>query len=761
MWRIILYIILSFFILLILSFSLLYLKYPPEFLMNKFIKKIGEELNTKIKIKDISYTWSGFFKIKNIEIHINQYTNENSQPDLSIGEIGILFHPSSLWSKKIDIYSLYIQDLNIKIIQNKNNKYNWIKFYLSKKVFKNTNNKIKKNIYKASIENLFKKRFFISNISLKNIILDLDTFSTASINGKYRLDSEINLNNNNLKLKLDVLTQNKKILKIDSIFFIPATLPKLIKNYTKIIRNLSYFKMPASQLDVIFYKFPITYVYKFLSKTNISNIIQNINGKISFITKNNHKKIWINFHKINCRLNKKYKKLKFTLKGKSIYNLTKKNIVAKKIKLQLKDKSSIEFKNLTLGQKTNIRFEALVNFKLNNFKRHLSKNRQLKGQLSSSILYNKLKKQLKADILLKDFVFYQNKIPMISSDNVVIRYEDYKITIPKTNLTFMKQKLSFKANSKDLSKKGSSLFYNLEVQKWDMNQIIKMINSDSKSKNIRKNKSHKQKDISKEKFQTISLLRSFLPISLYGNINIGSLLFSKLNLNQLSIKTSFQDNLLKINQFSFSLAYGLITGNYRLRFGNPNINKRNRLKHTFYLKIKSLKLHKLFELFKNDNKIYASYSGELVGKMEGSSLKEFSESLNSKFIMKTSKGKMLNTFLQKGILNGVLGHLESKLSHLDFLNFKAEILTRKGNIYLQTGKFISSDFSLSMTGKFDWDLFGDAYIRFKFNDKFIENIASPVRLGINSTYQEGQYILPFSCLQNKIIKSACWQADWR
>ncbi len=760
MWRTVLYIILSFFVLLILSFSLLYLKYPPELLKNKFIKKIGEELNTKIKIKDISYTWSGFFKITNIEVHINQYANENSQPDLFIGEIGILFHPSSLWSQKIDIYSLYIQDLKIKIIQNKNEKYNWIKFYLSKKILKSVDNKTKNPIYKASIENLFKKRFLINNISLKNIILDLNTFSTASINGKYRLDSEINLNNNNLKLKLNISTQNKKILKIDSIFFIPATVPKLIKNYTKIIRNLSYFKVPASQLDVIFYKFPLTYVYKFLPKTNIANSIQYLNGKISFITKKNHKKIWIHFHKINCKLSKKYKELKLIFKGKSIYDLMKKKITAKKIKLQLKDKSSIEFRNLTLGQKTNIRFEALVNFKLNNFKRYLSKNRQLKGQLSSNILYNKFKKQLKADISLKDIIFYQNKIPMMSGENVIIKYENDKITIPETNLTLMNQKLSFRANGKNLSKKGASLLYNLKIQKLDMNQVIKIINSDSKFKNIRKNKSHKQKDISKKKFQTISSLRSLLPISLYGNINIGSLLFSKLNLNQLSIKTSFQDNLLKIDQFKFSLAYGLITGNYRLRFKNPNINKRNRLKHTFYLKIKSLKLHKLYELFKSDNKIYASYSGELVGKMQGSSLKEFSESFNSKFIMETSKGKMLNTFLQKGILNGALGHLESKLSHLDFLNFKAEILTRKGNIYLQSLKFISSDFSLSMTGKFDWALFGDAYMRFKFNDKFIENIASPVRLGINSTYQKGQYILPFSCLQNKIIQPTCWQADW-
>ena len=761
MFRILVYtIFLPIFIFVVSFFGFLYLKYPPESWKGELIKQIEEKLKAKIEIENIHYGFDGFLKIRGFGLYIVQDSSlknnkaKNPQPDLLIDELGILFNPSSLWSQKLDIYSLYIQGLKAHIIQNKKKHYNWQKLHLFKELSKAA--KKKSSSLQVTEENFFQNQLFIKNISLDDIVLHIRAPSLVSVAGKYVVDADIKLGDDDLQLEMQVKTPKKNRIEIDSTVFLPARLSQLIKNYKTIKNRIAQKKFPSSKIKIRFHNFQAKYVHKFLPKLRM---IQYLNGTIflSTISKKEHSaRLFVKFHNTHFKMNKNYKKMAVSLNGALSIYLKKRKMIAKKMEIKIANKSFVQLSDLLINGNKNIQLKANIDLAIQDFKKYFDSDTQAEGNVVGNLSYGFANKPLKGSISLQDTSLSREHIPFLKKSNMTIKFLGNKIEIPNTTLTVLKQKVDFKAKGSLSKKKGTSFTYTLTAKTWNMNEVLKMTRDNSSTsthaKNTKKNQLSRAADSFEKKNEEPFLLRSFLPVSLRGDIHFDSFLVSKLNFAQFSAKTSFKKRVLSLDKFRFSLEKGIFTGNYQIKFLKKNL-------HTFAFKIENLKLHKIFKKFGTKDTIYATSSGEFMGQMEGSSLAEFSQTLDSKIQMKASEGKMVNTFLQKGLLNGPLGGLESKLSHLEFLGYKANILTRQGHIYIESIKFVSNDFSFSVVGKFDWDFFGNSYMKLKFTDKFIENIASVVRLGIVSNKQDDQYVFFFSCLQRNILDKKCWQPD--
>ncbi len=773
MFRILIYtIFLPVFILVVSLFGFLYLKYPPESWKGQLIKQIEGKLKTKVEIESIHYGFDGFLKVRGFGLYITKNSSSlserkkrsNQQPDLFIDELEILINPSSLWSQKLDIYSLYVHDLKARITQDKKRRYNWEELHLFKKLSKVT--KKESTSPQAQKENLFQDRFSIKNIVLDNVVLNIQAPSLVPVSGKYTLNADITLDDNELELEAHVRTPKKSRVEIDSTFFMPARLPQLIRNYKKNKEKIARKEFPASKMSINLHRFHAEYVRKFLPQLDI---VDYLDGKILLSTgskKKRQDRLSVAFDNTRFTMNRAHKGVNISLNGKLMVYLRKTKIISKKITMKIAEKSFAKFNDLLIhtNKRRNKEFQLKAKFDLDihDFKKYFDNNIQAEGRLMGDLSYGFPNEPLKANILLQDASFSRGHIPFLSKSNITIKLLDNQIKIPKTTLTVLKQKIDFEARGSVSKKKGTKLTYKLVAQTWDMNRVLLLtknnlpVNAHAESvkdtENVEKNQPSKNTGSLKKRDEKNSLLYSFLPLTLRGGINFDSFLISKLNLTQFSAQTSFKKRVLRLDKLRFSLEKGIFRGNYQMSF-------LKKILHTFAFKIENLKLHKVFKKFSKHATIYATYFGKFTGQMEGRSFSEFSQTLDSKVQMKTSEGKMVNTFLQKGLLNGPLGRLESKLSHLEFLGCKAEILTREGNIYVESIKLVSNEFSFSIVGKFGWNFFGDAYMRLKFTDKFIENVASVVQLGIASNKQNDQYLFSFSCLQSNILEKKCWQPD--
>ena len=117
----------------------LYIKYPPESWKGLIVQQLEQTLQTKIEIEAISYGLDGSLKIQGVSVYTKPSPDKDEKPDLFIVELGLLFHPGSIWKQKLEIYSLRLWDMRLKLIQ-KNKKYNWEKNAFDSEYFKKSTN---------------------------------------------------------------------------------------------------------------------------------------------------------------------------------------------------------------------------------------------------------------------------------------------------------------------------------------------------------------------------------------------------------------------------------------------------------------------------------------------------------------------------------------------------------------------------------------------------------------------------------------------
>jgi hypothetical protein len=136
------------------------------------------------------------------------------------------------------------------------------------------------------------------------------------------------------------------------------------------------------------------------------------------------------------------------------------------------------------------------------------------------------------------------------------------------------------------------------------------------------------------------------------------------------------------------------------------------------------------------------------------------QNLTGPVSFRIGRGKIKDSFLQKGILTGPLHKLEDKFSDIEFVSGMADLTLNHGAISIRKLYFDADEWSISLRAEADKDLQGKAALDFRFRESFIANVANPLHLGIEGRKEGEYYELPFACRGN-IASGSCYQQNWQ
>lgn len=135
------------------------------------------------------------------------------------------------------------------------------------------------------------------------------------------------------------------------------------------------------------------------------------------------------------------------------------------------------------------------------------------------------------------------------------------------------------------------------------------------------------------------------------------------------------------------------------------------------------------------------------------------ENLTGPVSFRIGRGKIKDSFFQKGILAGPLHKLEEKFSDIEFVSGIADLTLNRGTLNIRKFFFDAEEWSVALRAEADKDLVGKAALDFRFRESFIANVANPLHLGIDGRKEGEFYELPFACRGN-IASGSCYKQNW-
>jgi len=227
-----------------------------------------------------------------------------------------------------------------------------------------------------------------------------------------------------------------------------------------------------------------------------------------------------------------------------------------------------------------------------------------------------------------------------------------------------------------------------------------------------------------------------IPVNVNGKIAVTDIVYDNLRLKNTNIDFNASGSNIRINKISTSTLSGSITGNGRIEIAGdaPLINTA--------LEFKNIKVQDYpFENNELKNRFFGFADGSAsltIG--PGSTL---SESIKGKVVFNITKGKLVNTGVQNGLIL-FLAELRYKLRDMEFNKIYGNIDLNMGEYTINSFIFNSEDIRLSLNGVLDSDLKArDMKMKLEFNNHFIKDIPRPAVAVLNK-YQSGRwYVMPF------------------
>ena len=710
-------------------------------------EQLEKVLGTKVIIEKIDYSLTGSFVLKGIQFFIEPEPDQDSQPDLRIDEISVLFHPSSLWKKGLKIYSIEILNPKLKIVELRREKYNWSRLSMIEKLLEENS---KKRIKEKSAGNsgFFLKNLDIQKIFIKDLDLVLNAPSIAPNKQNYLLSVGLGFYENQFTLYIKFKQKKESSLELSVKFIIPGKLAYLIKNHEKIKADLIANGFPNGKVNLLFKDFnfsPIKQLIRQLMNKNL--VIVSADGEATLMKDQDHRDTFkVKFNKLLLNFGDSLKFLSAQIDGGLRYNVQQEEIKGKSLKIKLDPDQNINIREISLDTKGLHTLNARVDLRVETIAKYLNPDVSVKGHTIGKVRFDRSKENIEARLNFNNISFSHNKIPFLENSNFTLRIQNNQVSVPKSNVVFFKNPMALAAQGSFSTKKGIDLKYNIYGNRLDLGLVLNTLNGSPKSFG----KTHEEE---KESKGSDRRKKNTYPMKIRGDVHFRETLVSKIKFDDFKASLNFKNEKITLYPFRLSLGQGNLIGRYEL-----TLKKTPR--HQFSFQVKRLKINKLIDFFDVEDKVYASFNGSLKGVMHGTDFKSLTRSLKATLDLKTSTGKLVNTFLQGGLLNGPLGPLEKKLRHLEFSEFSADVKALKGKIYVEKANLSNPALQLNVTGKFDWNLVGDGYMKLKFTNDFIEDIAVPARLSILDHYYNGWYQLPFSCIQENIRKLSCWEPDW-
>jgi len=258
-------------------------------------------------------------------------------------------------------------------------------------------------------------------------------------------------------------------------------------------------------------------------------------------------------------------------------------------------------------------------------------------------------------------------------------------------------------------------------------------------------------------------------ISLQGRATVvsGSVEFPVLKLNKLlsaeagqtsdivfsplSAQIQASGSAIRFDKISAGFARGQISGSYVYDYAGE--------KHSARLGLSRIKTHDLSEALKLKATVFGVLDGRFDATFTGNDRAQVLKTITGSLNASIGRGKIKDSFLQKGILNGPLHKLEAKFSDTEFESAAIEAVFSSGAMSLKKLNFDAGEFSVNMRAESAAGGQGKATLNFRFRASFVENVANPLHMGIESLREGDFYDLPFAC-RGDVFSSACYTKNW-
>lgn len=232
-------------------------------------------------------------------------------------------------------------------------------------------------------------------------------------------------------------------------------------------------------------------------------------------------------------------------------------------------------------------------------------------------------------------------------------------------------------------------------------------------------------------------------------VSIDKLAYQKWEFSQVNAKIVAQGDTLRVETGSATLARGRL--NFSFIKGGAEGGQKVKLS------LAGAKAQDLGPMLGIGAKVFADINLETTLSARGSLAER--GNLTGPISFRIGRGKIKDSFFQKGILTGPLHKLEEKFSDIEFVSGVAELTLNQGSLSIRRLFFDADEWSVSLRAEADKDFIGKAALDFRFRESFIANVANPLHLGIEGRKDGEFYDLPFACRGN-ITSGSCYKQNW-
>lgn len=240
------------------------------------------------------------------------------------------------------------------------------------------------------------------------------------------------------------------------------------------------------------------------------------------------------------------------------------------------------------------------------------------------------------------------------------------------------------------------------------------------------------------------------PFSAQLSIIASSCRYKDVQSGKLSARLMANEQSWELNPVELEFGRGRITGSYRRELsGRQNIQ----------LRVASVRAQDLKALVPWKATLYGLLDAEASGSFTGNTPTAILQNGQGRLSLHLGRGKIKDSFLQKGIFTGPLHKLEDKFADIEFASAMAEARLDAGKLHIHKLAFDAEEWNVAYRAEADNTGQGKAELIFRFRESFVANVANPLHLGIAERKEGDFYDLPFVC-RGKVSSGDCYRPNW-
>jgi hypothetical protein len=243
---------------------------------------------------------------------------------------------------------------------------------------------------------------------------------------------------------------------------------------------------------------------------------------------------------------------------------------------------------------------------------------------------------------------------------------------------------------------------------------------------------------------------SSAPVKASIQLSASAMHLGKLRTGPLRAQVYSDGNTTEVSSWQVDFGQGRMNGSYkRLADGKQDLAFR----------VAAVKAQNLNALLGFKATVYGTIDADGRLSFTGNSLDSLLQTGNGQMSLRLGRGKIRDSFLQKGVLSGPLHKLEEKFSDIEFSSAQAELRLNPNKIQVQKFYFDAEEWHVTYRAEANAQWQGKAALTFRFRSSFVENVANPLHLGISDRKDGDFYDLPFAC-RGAVLNGDCYKKNW-